>query len=333
MKILAIETSCDETAAALLHAKDGSFVMKKNIIASQIDIHKQYGGVVPEIAARNHVPVILPIIDKAMGKETPDVIAVTNGPGLATSLLVGVWTAKALSRIYNKPAIGVNHIYGHLVSPFLQKTLTEQKMKKLFPVLSLIVSGGHTQLVLMKSFKEYKIIGQTLDDAAGEAFDKVGKMMKLPYPAGPEISKIAIMGDENTYTLPRPMMEKNNLNFSFSGLKTAAKNVIKEKKLTKKFKQDFAASFQKTVVDVLTTKTLWAAEKYKVKTITLAGGVSANPELRKSFKASFFKQYNLLIAQKQYTTDNAGMIAMAGYFTKKYKIPSSLKVTPNLRLK
>lgn len=347
--ILGIETSCDETAAALVEIKGGSprspassrdvplgeagkFKILANIVSSQIDIHKKYGGVVPEIAARKHVENIIPVIEQALTKAkiTPqqiDKIAVTVGPGLVTSLLIGVETAKTLAYAWGKDIVPVNHLKAHLYANWL-----ENKVIK-FPAIALIVSGGHTELIYMKNKTSLKKIGQTVDDAAGEAFDKVAKLLGLDYPGGPEISKLAKQGNASRFKFPRPMINSKNYNFSFSGLKTAVLyQSQKIKKLDRKTKADICAGFQQAVVDTLITKTTKAAKQYKVKTIMLSGGVAANKLLRKNLeqkskelKLAFFKPAQFLC------TDNAAMIAVAANFEKpidwqKIKVDSNLEI-------
>ncbi|NQU83569.1 MAG: tRNA (adenosine(37)-N6)-threonylcarbamoyltransferase complex transferase subunit TsaD, partial [Parcubacteria group bacterium] len=301
------------------------------------------GGVVPEVAARKHVENIMPVLleslsDAKIKKEDIDVVAVTNGPGLATSLLVGVETARILSFGLNKKLVAVNHIEAHILS----NMLSNPKIK--FPALCLVVSGGHTQLVLIKDFGKYKIIGETVDDAVGECFDKVAKILGLGYPGGPIISKIAEKGNPEKFDLPRPMLRSGDFNFSFSGLKTAvlylAKKLAgqdvrkKEKVLLKPSTiKDIAASFQQAAVDVLVEKTTRAAEKYKVKTVMLAGGVSANKKLREQLKSS--SPVNCVLPDIKYSTDNAAMIAVAGYFhaeKKDFISWDKIDINPNLRI-
>ena len=315
MLILGIETSCDETAVCLLEVRKGKPHVLKNIIASQIDIHKITGGVVPEVAARNHVLTMIPVLAKGLGKRKPQFLAVTAGPGLITSLLVGVQTAQILSYAWDIPLIGVNRIEGHLYASWLAgKPYT-------FPALALIVSGGHTELILIKKQGVYEYLGKTLDDAAGEAFDKVAKILDLGYPGGPIISKLAEKGNSTRFPLPRPMIDHDNFNFSFSGLKTAVLYLVRDLKKGKKFSQkivpDICASFQQAVVDVLVKKTLRAAQEYNVKMIVLGGGVVANIHLRKTLQDECKKQLPdvaCFVPSLQYCTDNAAMIAAAAYF-------------------
>ncbi len=331
MKILAIETSCDETAAAFLEENKGQFTLHSNVVASQIDIHTKTGGIVPEVAAREHVTKIIPVIKKAISNlEEVDVFAITSGPGLITSLIVGVETAKTLAFAFKKPLIAVNHMEGHLYSNWLPKKKGIKSFKKpdiKFPALILIISGGHTEIILMEDEYHYKKIGQTLDDAAGEAFDKVAKILGLGYPGGPIIEKMAKQGNPHKYDLPRPMLNKKNYDFSFSGLKTAVLYLVKDQKnISDKFRRDLAASFQQAAFDVLIGKTLRAAGQYKAKTIMVSGGVAANRTLAIKLKKSV-TDINLYVPPLKYCTDNAAMIAMAGWFmTKKRKFTPLNKV-------
>jgi N6-L-threonylcarbamoyladenine synthase len=329
--ILAIESSCDETAAAVI--KNGQ--IKSSIIASQAKIHAKYGGVVPEVAARSHITAIIPTIDLALKKSKTkltdlDYIAVTQGPGLMTSLMVGVDTAKSLSATLNIPVIPINHLEAHIYAGFVKDQVK-------FPALILIVSGGHTMLVEMKKHGSYRILGETLDDAAGEAFDKTAKMMKLGYPGGPMISKLALNGNPETFKLPRPMINSGNFEFSFSGLKTAVLyETMKHKSWTKKQKSNLSASVQQAIVDVLIAKTEKAIQRYKPKTIILGGGVAANKLLRQQFQilASRF-QIPAIIPEFQYCTDNAAMIGLAAYYKIRNKKinTKNFSVDPNLKLK
>lgn len=336
MIILAIETSCDETSIAILEAKNGQFKILSNLVASQINIHKKYGGIVPEVAARKHIEVILPLLDEALKnlkKKKIDYIATTYGPGLITSLLIGIETAKALSYVWQKPLIGINHLEGHIYANWL----SSEKDKIKFPALCLVVSGGHTELVLMKNHGQYKKIGETLDDAAGECFDKVAKLLEIGYPGGPIISQLAKNGNPHAFNLPRPMIKSGNYDFSFSGLKTAVLYKLQGLKFRpQNFLPDFCASFQQAVVDVLLEKTIKAAKEYKVKSIVLGGGVVANKELRKQLEEKVKKelhQVNLFIPPLEFCTDNAAMIASAAYFhalKKDFIDWKKLKVDPNL---
>lgn len=341
MNILGIETSCDETAAAVV--KDGDLVLS-NVVSSQIDLHAPYGGVVPEIAARSHVENIMPIIEKALSQaklkiNKVDAVAVTHGPGLITSLLVGVDTAKTISYSLNKKLIGVNHILSHIYASILRESDTEKKISFKYPLLYLIVSGGHTELILIKAKNKFESIGATRDDAAGEAFDKVAKLLGLSYPGGPIISKLSNLGNSRAYSFPRPMLN-DGLDFSFSGLKTDVFRLVNKKKgkFSKQDINDICASFQAAVVDVLVTKTLRAAQNYNVKMITIGGGVSCNSYLRKVLKkevAQKLPHVDLLLPKPKFSTDNAAMIAAAGYYLakqKKFTRWNKLVVDPNLSI-
>ena len=317
MKILAIESSCDETAVSIV--EDGKKVLS-NVVFTQIDIHTKYGGVVPEIASRHHIEKITYVIDQAMKEanltfEDIDKIAVTANPGLVGSLMVGINAAKTLGLAYNKEVIMVNHIHGHIYANYLEDDFT-------FPVLALVVSGGHTELVLMKDHMDFEILGETLDDAVGESYDKVARVVKVGYPGGPIIDKMAALGSP-TYPLPHVKLGKDSYDFSFSGLKSAVINLCN--KLDMKGEElnanDLAASFQEAVIDVLCEKTIRAAKEYKAKQIIVAGGVAANKGLRIALTNEVNKVDGLRITfpSFKYCTDNAAMIGVAGYFQDKYQ--------------
>ena len=368
MIILAIESSCDETAAALIEGKADKIKVISNVVSSQIKIHRPYGGVIPELAARNHIKNILPVINEALspcplsrrageGKRVPPyggtsggrAIAVTTGPGLISSLLIGIETAKALSFAWRQPLVGVNHLAGHIYSNFIGnssphlhrgvlnpntnfgvgvnpagKNITgrcgDKKIK--FPALVLIVSGGHTELVLMRGHFKFKLLGQTRDDAAGEAFDKAAKILGLGYPGGPAIAAAATKTSNIKYptsniNLPRPMLNDATFDFSFSGLKTALLYKIQGDKNWRHKIPAYCAEFQQAIIDVLISKTVKAAKKYKVKSVMLAGGVAANVELRRQLKRTLERtlpKTAYFMPDLKYTTDNAAMIAVAGYF-------------------
>lgn len=307
--ILGIETSCDETAVAIV--KNGTEIIA-NVVASQIESHKRFGGVVPEIASRHHVEQMTIVLEEAVEQgniawEEIDAIAVTEGPGLVGALLIGVNSAKALAFAKQKPLVGVHHIAGHIYA-----NRFEQEFQ--FPLLALVVSGGHTELVLMREHGQFEVIGETRDDAAGEAYDKVARMLDLPYPGGPHIDRLANMGEESI-AFPRAWLEDGSFDFSFSGLKSSVINTIHNAKQRGKElkKEDIAASFQASVVDVLTEKTYQAAKKYQVKQVIVAGGVAANQGLRTSLKEKFSETaIPLLIPPLKLCTDNAAMIAAAG---------------------
>ncbi|GIO25040.1 tRNA (adenosine(37)-N6)-threonylcarbamoyltransferase complex transferase subunit TsaD [Oceanobacillus sp. J11TS1] len=330
--ILGIETSCDETAASIV--RNGREILS-NVVASQIESHKRFGGVVPEIASRHHVEQITMVLEEAINKaevtwDDIDAIAVTEGPGLVGALLVGVNAAKALAFAKNKPLIGVHHIAGHIYANRLENEFT-------FPLLALIVSGGHTELVLMRDHYDYELIGETRDDAAGEAYDKVARMLKLPYPGGPEIDRLSTEG-EATIDFPRAWLEEGSYDFSFSGLKSAVINTLHnaEQRGETLDPADVAASFQQSVIDVLTEKTFRAANQYNVKQVIVAGGVAANKGLRKSLKNRFSDlSIDLSIPPIHLCTDNAAMIAAAGTILyKKEKFTAlDLNANPSLMLK
>ena len=306
--ILAIETSCDETSVAIVR---GGKEILANVVSSQIEQHKQFGGVVPEIASRKHTEQITYVLEKAFKEanvawDDIDAIAVTEGPGLVGALIVGVNTAKALAFAKNKPLIAVHHIAGHIYANRFESEFE-------FPLLALIVSGGHTELVLMENHGTYELIGETLDDAAGEAFDKIARALDLPYPGGPHIDRLAHEGEE-TIEFPRAWLSENSYDFSFSGLKSAVINFIhNEKQRGKKInKADIAASFQASVVEVLTEKTFEAAMQYGVKQVIIAGGVAANKGLRKAIVDKFSdSNIDVYIPPIQLCTDNAAMIGAA----------------------
>lgn len=305
--ILAIETSCDETSVAVVR---GGKEILANVVSSQIEQHKQFGGVVPEIASRKHTEQITYVLEKAFKEanvawDDIDAIAVTEGPGLVGALIVGVNTAKALAFAKNKPLIAVHHIAGHIYANRFESEFE-------FPLLALIVSGGHTELVLMENHGTYELIGETLDDAAGEAFDKIARALDLPYPGGPHIDRLANEGEE-TLEFPRAWL-KNSYDFSFSGLKSAVINFIHNEKQRGNVinKADIAASFQASVVEVLTEKTFEAAMQYGVKQVIIAGGVAANKGLRKAIVDKFSdSNIDVYIPPIQLCTDNAAMIGAA----------------------
>lgn len=328
-RILAIETSCDETSAAVV--EDGRTILS-NIIASQVDLHAQFGGVFPEVASRKHIEVIHAVVQQAleeahMGLDDIDCIAVTRGPGLVGSLLVGVNMAKGLALARSKPFLGINHIEGHIYSLWLTPHVDEIE----FPLLTLVVSGGHTELYLMTDHGQYQHLGGTLDDAAGEAFDKIGRILGLPFPGGPAIDKLAASGNANAFKFPRAVME-DGYNFSFSGLKTAVSRQIKHFDKTRLPTADLAASFQTAVVDALVTKTERAAEAYGVTAVHMAGGVSANRELRRTMteRLSLPVRYPTPIL----CTDNAAMIGAAAHwhFVNGRLDNLNLDVIPSLQL-
>ena len=315
MLILSIETSCDETSAAVIENGD---TILSNVVASQINSHKRFGGVVPEIASRHHVEYITLIIEEAMEEayvtfEDLDAVAVTEGPGLVGALLIGVNAAKAIAYAHNLPLIPVNHIAGHIYANQLVQPLE-------FPLLSLVVSGGHTELIYMKEHGSFEIIGETRDDAAGEAYDKIGRVIGVPYPGGKHIDEMAQVG-EDTFNFPRAMIDEDNYDFSFSGLKSAFINKVHnaEQKGEELNREDLATSFQQAVVDVLVSKTIRAAKEYGVKQIILAGGVAANSGLRTGLSEAVETELTdvpLIIPPLSLCGDNAAMIGAAAFLEK-----------------
>jgi len=336
VNILGIETSCDETAAAVV--AEGRIV-KSSIIASQIKLHGKYGGVVPEIASRAHIEKIYPVIKEAMqqarvGKDDIDAIAVAHRPGLTIALVVGVTAAKTLALAWDKPLIAINHLHAHLQSAILAEDNLE------LPAVALVVSGGHTSLYDYRSPLEPKLLGSTIDDAAGEAFDKVANILKLPYPGGPSIEKVAEKGDPETIEFPRSMLGPDSLDFSFSGIKTAVlyfcrgqdmKGEDKVDSMSPQQIADIAASFQAAVIDVLVKKTQRAIARINAKTVLLGGGVAANNQLRLALKrmcSSAKPPRKLFIAPKQYCTDNAVMVASLAYHKFKAGLFADLTLEP-----
>lgn len=394
MMILGIETSCDDTGVALVEATRGKFYVRSNAIISQAKLHNKYGGVVPELAARNHLKNIIPAIDEVLspllseervrvrseGAPAIDAIAVTAGPGLATSLHVGVETAKTLALAWNIPLVGANHMEGHIYSPLLQPTSPPQRSGRggvrggardtkqpriNFPAIALIVSGGHTELILMAGHGQYKLLGKTRDDAAGEAFDKAAQMLGLPYPGGPAISKHAEKGDPNSFEIPRPMIERDDCEFSFSGMKNAIRLIVEkisppasgspktaegifgvnrggdkggvgeEHRLPANVINDLCASIQQAIVDILVTKSLIAIAVAAPKTFILAGGVAANKLLRETIAKNLPKSVRLLISSLAYSQDNGAMIAASAYWhitKKQFDSPESLTANAHWEL-
>lgn len=369
MKILAIETSCDDTGIAVLEvSKTGVFNVLSNIVSSQIEVHQKYGGVYPAMAKREHQKNLVPTFIKALetakllnikpstkkpdlktilerepelekqltlflqkyGKPEIDLVAITNGPGLEPCLWTGVNFAKALSYFWNIPLVTVNHIESHILVNLLENSEIK------FPAISLVVSGGHTQIILVKSVGKYKILGETRDDAAGECFDKCAKILGLGYPGGPIISKLA-EGVETKRLLPRPMIGTKDYDFSFSGLKTAV--LYADRKITKKnteYKKQMAAEVQQAIIDVLIKKTIKAVKDFKAKSLILGGGVSANQELRKQFKNKLEKESSatkFFVPKPNLSTDNGLMAAITGFYHQKNKMPlQNLSADGNLRI-
>ena len=327
MKILGIETSCDETAAAVV--EDGVRILS-NVVVSQIDIFAEYGGVIPEVAARSHLEAMMPVIKKALLNASCtwndiDAIAVTHAPGLLGSLLIGTLTARTLAILHNKPLYAVHHLKSHVYTNWLR----DDSFAPEFPLLALVISGGHTQILYMRGHNQFEIVGTTHDDAVGECFDKIAKILGLPYPGGPSISKAALKGNPNKYRLPHPKVE--GLDFSFSGLKTAVLRAVQKEVnvpisypshklkelLSTEQVNDFAASFQKTAIDILCEKLAAAKEEYPdIQSIVIAGGVSANKALRDALPDAFFPNVSL-------SGDNGAMVAAACFF----EIESGVKPT------
>lgn len=350
MIILGLETSCDETGAATVEGKSNSNKVKllSNIVASSLPLHAKSGGIIPENAAREQIKFIIPVIKEALSKarlEMKDIdsIAITYGPGLIGSLLIGVETAKTLSYIYRIPLIPTNHLLGHIYANFIEP-ISNFKFRILnsavpeFPAIALIVSGGHTDLVLMRQHGSIRWLGGTRDDAAGEALDKIGRILGLPYPGGPYIEQAAKTGDPNKFIFPRPLIGSNDFDFSFSGLKTAVFREVEAIKqlaspeggLNNQTISDISASVQKTIIDVLVKKTVKAAKQYNAKSILLGGGVAANQTLRETFNfklSTLNLGAQLFVPTKSLSTDNAAMIAATGFFN--YKQINWQKVDAN----
>ncbi len=312
MIVLGVETSCDETAVALV--QNGKTILS-DVVYTQIKFHEKYGGVVPEVASRRHVQKILTVFEEALTKanlspKDSDVVAVTTNPGLIGSLLVGLNAARTFAYANDIPCIDINHLHGHIYANYIESDFH-------LPVLALIVSGGHTELILMRDHYEFELLGQTLDDAVGEAYDKVGRVMGLAYPAGVKVDRLAQTG-KHIYSLPLVYLDKNKYDFSFSGIKSAVLNLINTHQMKNESIniEDLATSFQESVVQVLVDKTLQAAIEYKVSHIIMAGGVAANSGLRKKMSevVAHHKEFILTYPSLRYCTDNAVMIAVAGYF-------------------
>ncbi|MCH4249034.1 MAG: tRNA (adenosine(37)-N6)-threonylcarbamoyltransferase complex transferase subunit TsaD [Acinetobacter populi] len=308
MIVLGLETSCDETGLALYDSKQG---LLGQVLYSQIKLHAEYGGVVPELASRDHVRKLIPLLDELLAqsgikKSEIDAIAYTRGPGLMGALMTGALFGRSLAFALNIPAIGVHHMEGHLLAPLLSKNPPQ------FPFVALLVSGGHTQLMAAHALGQYELLGESIDDAAGEAFDKVAKMLNLPYPGGPQIAKLALQGNPNAFAFPRPLMQQA-LNFSFSGLKTAVSSQIKAVEGQGR-EADIAASFQEAVVDTLVKKSIKALKATGLKQLVIAGGVSANQRLREKLENSLSGMgAKVYYAEPALCTDNGAMIAFAGY--------------------
>lgn len=365
MRILGIESSCDETSASIVEAHSESIQVLSNVVASSQELQAKWGGVVPEQAARKQVESIIPVISEALAFSssslnakrytlTPpiDAIAVTEGPGLIGPLLVGVETAKTLSYLWHKPIIPVNHLLGHIYASWLpssDQVLSSKFQVPKFPALCLIVSGGHTMLVLMNGHNSLKLIGQTRDDAAGEAFDKTARLLGLPYPGGPSIQKAAEKGTPKAFRLPRPMLDSQDYDFSFSGLKTAVLRIIENSLITQlrieqdkekilnlttrnsQFISDLALEVQEAITDVLVEKTLAAAKEYHVKSIVVGGGVAANARLKEKFQVLSSK-FQVHIPPLTLCTDNAAVIATTAYFHNNPQPWKTISAKPNFPL-
>ena len=349
MIVLALETSCDETAVAILRGDRSGHELLASEVASQVAAHEKYGGIVPEIASRNHLIFAPRLLDRAAAAAKTqlaqiDAFAATSGPGLASSLMIGASIAKGLAIGFDKPYLGINHLEGHLLSPFFG--IERDGDNNLKPNVSLIVSGGHTMLIIVRGLTNYQLIGRTVDDAAGEAFDKVAKMIGLGYPGGPEIERHARGGDPKRFDFPRSMLGSEN--FSFSGLKTAVRYLLpkigpgEQPRLTQtrynlaeQTLRDLCASFQQAIIDVLVTKTIAAAQKYRVNLVTISGGVSCNQELRRQMRdATCRKGIELKTAQPWLCTDNAAMIGFAALLRLHSGFESRVteEIDPNLAL-
>jgi N6-L-threonylcarbamoyladenine synthase len=312
MRVLGIETSCDETAAAVV--EDGRRALS-DVVSTQIDIHRRWGGVVPELASRNHVVQVMPVVDEALsragvgGPEAIDAVAVTSGPGLVGALLVGVQAAKALALAWGKPLVSVNHLEGHLVAAFLSET------PPAFPFLGVVVSGGHTSLYAVRGFGEYQLLGHTRDDAAGEAFDKGAKLLGLPYPGGVAIDRLAKEGDAGAVRFPKAIVKGSDLDFSFSGLKTALLHHVRKHGVPEgKALADLCASYQEAIVRALVEKAFRAARRLQFERVVLSGGVAANSRLRAAVaaRAAEYDGMSVFLPPPRLCTDNAAMIAVAG---------------------
>lgn len=354
MRILSIETSCDETAAAIIVMRDGTPILLANVVSSQADMHAKFGGVVPQLAARMHIENITPVLAATLAeaklvKDDIDLIAVTEGPGLIPALLIGVSAAKTLSLLWKKPLIGIHHIEGHIYANFIKQKNIENRISNIdtdknpvrsdstfnipystFPLIALVVSGGHTQLVLMREHFQYEILGETEDDAVGEAFDKVARMLGLPYPGGPVVARKADAFRDNNnqepksnnqkFEFPRPMINSGNYNFSFSGLKTSVLYFLKKNEDRMKdetFIDEVCHEFQEAVVDVLVEKSKQAIEEFQPKTFVIAGGVSANVRLRNQLRTMIVEEFpdtTFSMPEFTHSLDNAAMIGAAAAF-------------------
>jgi N6-L-threonylcarbamoyladenine synthase len=329
MKVLGIETSCDETGTAIYDSDEG---LLTNVIYSQIPIHEKYGGVVPELASRDHIRKLIPLIDKViqeanLTKNQIDGIAYTAGPGLIGALLVGASVGRSLGFALNIPTIGVHHMEAHLLAPMLEERKPE------FPFVALLVSGGHSMLVEVESFGKYNLLGETLDDAAGEAFDKVARLLGLPYPGGPAVAKLAKQGNSKRFHFPRPMVDRSGLDFSFSGLKTFTVNTLHAEGDDAQTKADIACAFQEAAIDTIVIKCRRALEQTNLSRLIIAGGVSANILLRQRLKQMAKKhQVEVFYPRFEFCTDNAAMIAYTGYLHLAQGRQDGLKINAQARM-
>ncbi len=366
MIILGIETSCDETAAAILEQKKGRIQILSNVVASSALLQSKFGGIIPEQAAREQIRSIIPVLNEAFEQaevkpQDLDAIAVTEGPGLIGSLLIGVETAKVLAKIWNKPLIPVNHLLGHFYANWIDNQQPDTSNQgPSFPCVGLLVSGGHTDLVLFKDHDKYDYLGGTRDDATGECFDKCARLLNLPYPGGPEIARLAKDGNPEAFNLPRPMHDSKDFDFSFSGLKTAVSNLIKTSEgrdiavshmtdrhsdefekpnvrpsKSSEIKTDLCASIEAAIVEVLVQKTVRAAKKYNVEQIIVAGGVAANQRLIKNLRLKIKElglKIKVFVPEPALCTDNGAMIASRAFFQKQIDNQLALQANPNLSL-
>jgi N6-L-threonylcarbamoyladenine synthase len=338
MKIIGIDTSCDDTAIALLEIKNSKIKILSNIVSSQVDLHKKYGGVYPFLAKREHqknLPLVFKKVMKGHDIKDIDKIAVTAGPGLEPCLWQGLNFARELAGNFRKPFIPVNHIEAHILANFLEQDFKSVK----FPAVCLVVSGGHTSMFLMKKIGKYELIGETLDDAAGECFDKVARIMNMGYPGGPLISKLAneFKKEESSVKLPRPMIHQKNYDFSFSGLKTAVlynyKSQNEKKRKSKEYMREMSFEVQNAVIDVLLYKTQKAIKNFKAKAVIIGGGVASNNELRKRFKEMADKNdMKFFVPSVRFCTDNGAMIALTAYLSGKEENSKKIKADSNLNI-
>lgn len=333
---MGIETSCDETAAAVLQKSKNGIKILSNVVASSASLQAKYGGIIPEQAAREQLKSVIPVVSEALKQAQLKprglkAVAVTQGPGLVGSLLIGVETAKTLALVWDKPLIPVNHLIGHFYANWIKTD--ESVDTPTFPCVGLLASGGHTDLVLFRNHGSFVYLGGTRDDAAGECFDKCARLLGLPYPGGPRISELAAKGNPGAFDLPRPMINSDDFDFSYSGLKTAVANLVQDTPVSQTDNQklfDLCASIEQAIIDPLVKKAVAAAQKCGVKQIIVAGGVASNKKLKQQLKSAFTGQ--LLVPQPQLCTDNAAMIAAAAFFLKPVSDPLKIQADPNLSL-